>query len=355
MDIVVLPGDGIGPEITGATVAALNALEQRFSLGLNLHEEEIGLSLFAREGTTLPEAVFDKAANADGIVLGPVSASEYPPAADGGINPITRCRIDLELYANVRPCRTRAGVPSAVKSMDLIIVRENTEGFYVNRNMAQGIGEFMPTDEVALAIGKTTRTGSRRIALAALRLAQRRRRKLAYVHKAGILRLYGGLFVEEVEKAAQEFPEIELESVSVDAMAALLVREPERFDVIVTTNMYGDILSDEAAELAGGLGLAASVNHGDTHAIAQAAHGSAPDIAGKDVANPTGLLQSVAMLLDHLGAKAERNDLAEAATCLMQATDSLLASPDTRTRDLGGSLGTKAFGTAVAERILAGG
>ncbi|MHA1109204.1 MAG: isocitrate/isopropylmalate dehydrogenase family protein, partial [Alphaproteobacteria bacterium] len=348
----VLPGDGIGPEIVATAIAALRALDRRFELGLDLHQEEIGLARLEQEGSTLPERVMKLIRDADGVLLGPVSTEDYPPLDEGGINVSAWCRIELDLYANIRPSSVRTGVPARADAMDLVIVRENTEGFYADRNMAWGTGEFMPTDDVALAVGKATRPGCRRIAIAALELASRRRRKLTYVHKANVLRAYSGLFVEEVEKAARDYPEIELDSVIVDAMAALLVREPERFDVVVTTNMFGDILSDEAAELSGGLGLAASLNCGDAHAVAQAAHGSAPDIAGKDVANPVAFLQSTAMLLEHLGAKTGRNDMAAAANCLMQTTNAMLAAPETRTADLGGKLGTRAFGGALAERLL---
>ncbi len=355
MDILVLPGDGIGPEIVATAKAALRALDRRFELGLDLHEEPIGLTRLESDGSTLPEAVMEMMRSADGVLLGPVSTEDYPAAEDGGINVSAWCRINLDLYANLRPSSVRAGVPAHVPAMDLVIVRENTEGFYADRNMAEGSGEFMPTPDVALAVGKTTRAGSRRIAITALEMARRRRQRLTVVHKANVLRLYSGMFVEEVEKAARDYPEIELDSVIVDAMAALLVRTPERFDVVVTSNMFGDILSDEAAELSGGLGLAASLNLGDKHAVAQAAHGSAPDIAGQDIANPVAFLQSTAMLLEHLGAKTGRNEFAAAAECLMRTTDSMLTAPETRTRDIGGALGTAAFGAQVAERVLLAG
>jgi 3-isopropylmalate dehydrogenase len=174
------------------------------------------------------------------------------------------------------------------------------------------------------------------------------------VHKANALRIFQGLFLREARRTAEDYPAVEVDEVIVDAMAALLIRSPERFDVVLTTNMFGDILSDEAAELAGGLGLGGSLNHGERHAVAQAAHGSAPDIAGQDKANPTALMQSTAMLLDHLGVRHDRSELAGAAGCLSESVDALLAEPATRTPDLGGRLGTQAFGRAVAERIAGG-
>lgn len=351
MDLLVLPGDGIGPEIVAVAVDALKALDDRYRLGLRLQEREIGFAALAREGTTLPEHVQALARSVDGVLLGPVSTDEYPSAAKGGINASAWCRTALDLYANIRPSYTRPGVPSHVPHMDLVIVRENTEGFYADRNMVLGSGEFKPTEDVALAVGKATVQGSRRICAVAFALARRRRRHVTAVHKANVLRIYSGMFLDQATLAARDHADVAFDSVIVDAMAALLVRAPERYDVIVTTNMFGDILSDEAAELSGGLGLAASLNVGDRHAVAQAAHGSAPDIAGKDRANPVAFVQSVAMLLEHLGDRHGRNALVDAGMTLKTVTDGLLAQPETRTIDLGGPLGTRAFGAAVVDAI----
>jgi len=278
----------------------------------------------------------------------------YPPLEQGGINPSSWFRKQLDLYANIRPSYARPGVPCHAADMDLVIVRENTEGFYADRNMAVGSGEFMPTPDVALAIGKVTTKGCRRIAVAAFELARRRRCHVTAVHKANVLKIYSGMFLDQVRHVAADYPDVELDTVIVDTMAALLVRDPQRFDVVVTTNMFGDILSDEASEIAGGLGLAGSLNVGDEFAVAQAAHGSAPDIAGQDKANPVAFLQSVAMLLEHLGAKKIRSDLTEAAGTLKRETDVLLASAATRTPDLGGTCGTKAFTAALIASINGG-
>lgn len=354
MKLLVLPGDGIGPEIVDAAVAALGVLDRRFGLGIDLIHREVGFASLEQSGSTVPADVMALALDVDGVLLGPVSTEEYPTAAQGGINPSAWFRGNLDLYANIRPSYSRAGVPSHAENMDLVIVRENTEGFYADRNMAVGTGEFMPTPEVALAVGKVTVEGCRRIAVAAFELAQRRRKHVTAVHKANVLKIYSGLFLDQVKQVAKDYPDVSVDTVIVDAMAALLIREPQRFDVVVTTNMFGDILSDEAAEIAGGLGLAASLNAGDRHAIAQAAHGSAPDIAGQDKANPVAFIQSVAMLLDHLGAKSNRNDLTAAAACLKAETDGLLADPKTRTVDLGGACGTKDFSRALVAAIEAG-
>jgi len=354
MKFLVLPGDGIGPEIVASATAALEALDRRYGLKIDLERHEVGFASLERTGSTLPPDVMALATRVDGVLLGPVSTEDYPPLEKGGINPSAWFRRQLDLYANIRPSYVRPGVPAHAAEMDLVIVRENTEGFYADRNMAVGSGEFMPTPEVALAVGKVTTEGCRRIAVAAFELARRRRRHVTAVHKANVLKIYSGLFLDQVRQVAADYPDVALDTVIVDAMAALLIREPQRFDVVVTTNMFGDILSDEASEIAGGLGLAGSLNVGDKFAVAQAAHGSAPDIAGQDKANPVAFLQSVAMLLDHLGAKTDRRDLADAAETLKRETDALLASPATRTPDLGGTCGTKAFTAALVAAISAG-
>ena len=280
MKILILPGDGIGPEIMAATGAALEALNDTHGLKLAFEERVIGLASLETEGSTLPDAVIEAIEAADGTVVGPVHTVAYPPASEGGVNPSATMRKRFDLYANIRPSRARPGVPAMTPKMDLVIARENTEGFYADRNMFQGTAEFMPTEGVALSVRKITVQGSRRIAESAFDLAGRRRNKVTVVHKANVLKVSDGLFRDTVREVAKSHPEVELDEVLIDAMAALLVRTPEAFDVVLTTNMFGDILSDEAAELSGGLGLGGSLNAGDDHAIAQAAHGSAPDIAG---------------------------------------------------------------------------
>ena len=351
MKILILPGDGIGPEIMAATGAALEALNDTHGLKLAFEERVIGLASLETEGSTLPDAVIEAIEAADGTVVGPVHTVAYPPASEGGVNPSATMRKRFDLYANIRPSRARPGVPAMTPKMDLVIARENTEGFYADRNMFQGKAEFMPTEGVALSVRKITVQGSRRIAESAFDLAGRRRNKVTVVHKANVLKVSDGLFRDTVREVAKSHPEVELDEVLIDAMAALLVRTPEAFDVVLTTNMFGDILSDEAAELSGGLGLGGSLNAGDDHAIAQAAHGSAPDIAGQGIANPTALMVSVAMLLEWLGAGHGRDDLSAAAAAFNAAVDAVLADPVNHTPDLGGSAKTADIGRAVADAI----
>jgi 3-isopropylmalate dehydrogenase len=352
MQIPVLPGDGIGPEITAVTVQALERLDRLFGLGLRFELHEVGSASLRRTGSTLPEPVVAACRAAEGFILGPVSHLDYPPRAQGGLNPSGDLRIALDLYANVRPSRSYEGLAHWGRTpMDLVIVRENTEGFYADRSMHQGVGELMPTPDLALSLRKVSAQASRRIAQTAFRLARRRRHKVTAVHKANVLKVTEGLFLQEVRRVAQEHPDVSYEEQLVDAMAALIVRDAARFDVIVTTNMFGDILSDEAAELSGSLGLAGSINAGDTHCMAQAQHGSAPDLAGRDLANPCALLVSAGMLLGWLGERHGAEPFQRAQAALEAALASLMRASATRTRDLGGTLGTRAFGAALLERL----
>ena len=348
MKLVVLPGDGIGPEICAVTVSVLKKLD----LGLAFETHEIGHASLKKEGSTFPPRVLEACRAADGIVIGPVSHLDYPPRAQGGANPSGDMRIALDLFANIRPARSRKGLPHWGRTpMDLVIVRENTEGFYADRNMHLGIGEFMPTPDLALSVRKITAQGSRRIAVAAFEMARARRRKVTAVHKINVLKVTEGLFLRETRKVAEEFKDVTYEEQLIDSMAALLVRDAARFDVVCTTNMYGDILSDEASELSGSLGLAASINAGERHCMAQAQHGSAPDIAGQDKANPASLVLSAAMLLEWLGFKRQNQKLAKAAKAIEGAIDALIEDPASRTQDLGGKLGTRAFGEKIAAKL----
>jgi 3-isopropylmalate dehydrogenase len=351
MKLLLLPGDGIGPEISEATRTVLEAADRRFGLGLSFETMEIGWNAYHATGTTLPQAVLDAARAADGTILGPISHLDYPGRDEGGVNVSAAFRVGFDLYANVRPARTRPGVPHRGTEMDLVIMREATEGMYPDRNMVKGKGEFMPTEDVALSIRKITRPACRRIALAAFELAAKRRGRVTAVHKANNFILTDGLFLEEVRRVAADFPAVELEEVIVDAMAALLVRDASRFDVVVSTNFYCDILSDLASELSGGLGVAGSINANETMCVAQAQHGSAPDIAGEGRANPTSLVLSAGMLLGWLAERRGLPAFAEAAGAIDAAVDRCLARAETRTADLGGSLGTAAFAGALADAI----
>ncbi|HEY6258687.1 MAG TPA: isocitrate/isopropylmalate family dehydrogenase [Xanthobacteraceae bacterium] len=353
--LVVMEGDGIGPEISAATIAVLRAADRTFGLDLEFTSAVIGLASLRAERTTFPAPAFAAAQSADGVILGPVSHNDYPPVAEGGLNPSGELRKRLDLFANIRPARTRGGFPPRCgHPVDLVIVRENTEGFYADRSMFLGPGEFMPTPDLALSVRKITRAGSTRIVEAAFALALRRRQKVTAVHKANVLRVSDGLFLECARAVATRFPTVAYEERIIDAMAALLVRDASVFDVVVTTNMFGDILSDQACEIAGSLGLGASLNAGTAHAVAQAQHGSAPDIAGQDRANPASLIGSAAMLLEWIGGRRQDDRFTRAAAAIEDALERAIADPASRTGDLGGPLGTKAFGERIAATLVAG-
>ncbi|TQV78573.1 isocitrate/isopropylmalate dehydrogenase family protein [Denitrobaculum tricleocarpae] len=354
MRIMVLPCDGIGPEIMGATLDAVEAANRKFELGVTTEEEISGFDSLKKHGITLQDEVLERAREEfDGVILGTQSHMDYPPLAEGGRNVSAGFRIGLDLYANVRPARSRSFLSNAAPGMDLVIMREATEGFYPDRNMYQGVGEMMPSPDMALSIRKITRQGSERICREAFKLARQRRNKVSAIHKANSFLMTDGLFLECFETVSKDFPDVETETVIVDAMAALLVRQPEKYDVVVATNFYGDILSDLASELSGSLGLAGSINaNAETGLIcAQAQHGSAPDIAGQNTANPTSLILSAAMMLTWLGEQRGVKKLMEAGAAMNSAVDLVLEDPAARTRDLGGTTNTAEFGRLVADAV----
>ena len=338
LTLLCLEGDGIGPEIMAATLAVLQAARPVLNREIKIEQKDIGYTALEAEGSTLPHAVIEAAKAADGVILGPVSHNSYPSVDQGGHNPSGILRKELALFANHRPARTWPGLDApSRKAFDLVVMRENLEGFYADRNMYAGGGEFMPEPDIAMAFRKVTRAASMDIARAGFELAgSRPSKKVTVVHKANVMRMTDGLFLECTRTIADEFPSVAYDEMLVDAAAAHLVRDPSRFDVLITTNMFGDILSDLASELAGGLGLAGSLNFGSRHAVAQAQHGSAPDIAGKNLANPVSLILSTEMLLRHLR-ETTAADLIRASVGLA------LSLPETRTRDLRGALGTREF------------
>jgi 3-isopropylmalate dehydrogenase len=356
MKIFVTPCDGIGPEITAATMEVLKVADAAFGLGLEYHFEDTGFTSLEKFGTTLRDETIDRARTFDGVILGPQSHMDYPARDKGGVNVSAGFRVKLDLYANVRPARSRPFLNDA-KKMDLVIMREATEGFYPDRNMYAGTGEFMPTPDVALSVRKITASACERIARQAFLLAMKRNKKVTAVHKANNFILTDGLFLQQVRKVAAEFPEVTLNEFIIDAMAAHLVRDPSRFDVIVATNFYSDILSDLASELSGSLGLAGSINaNAETGLVcAQAQHGSAPDIQNQNIANPTSLILSAAMMLSWLGEQRGLPHFEAAGAEIERAVDEVLANPATRTRDLGGTTNTDAFGAFVAGAVRAGG
>jgi 3-isopropylmalate dehydrogenase len=352
MKIVVLPGDGIGPETMAATVEVLVAASNRFGLGIDLDHDIAGHASLARNGATVTPALLAKVEAADGLMLGPMSTYDFKDEAKGEINPSKFFRKELDLYANIRPARTYPGVAHKVNDFDLVVVRENTEGFYADRNIASGGSEMLITEDVVVSLRRITRTCCERIARSAFELAMTRRKHVTLVHKANVLRMGDGMFLDECHRVAQEFPDVEVDAFIVDAMMAHVVRAPERFDVIVTTNMFGDILSDLTAELSGSLGLGGSLNAGRDHAMGQAQHGSAPDIAGRDIANPLSLVLSATPLLAWHGQRRGLAAFITASRAIEQAVVDAVSHGEA-TRDVGGRLGTAETGRAITRRLSA--
>ena len=351
MKIIMIAGDGIGPEISAATKEVLQAANTCFKLNLQIEDEIAGHESLKMHGATVTEALLSKVKQADGLILGPMSTYDFKDESKGEINPSKFFRKSLDLYANIRPAKTYEGLRSPVNNFDLIVVRENTEGFYADRNMEQGSGEILVTPDVAISLRRITRQCCERIARTAFELAQSRKKHVTIVHKANVLKIADGMFIDICHQIGRDFPEVSIDDFIVDAMAAHLVRAPQNFDVIVTTNMFGDILSDLTAELSGSLGLAASVNAGTHHAMAQAAHGSAPDIAGKNIANPFSLILSTAQLLEWYSHRSGKAEFAQAANAISDIAASLILSKEV-TKDIGGHLGTKEAGSALAKRLL---
>lgn len=318
--ICLLPGDGIGPEVIECAEQVLHAL----SLDLEFTRAEIGYATYKRLGTPLPYSALEEIRFADATLLGAVMT---PPNLPGYFSPIVRMRQTLDLYANLRPCRS---IPNSSfrKGIDLIIVRENTEGLYSGIERLEEDGDRAVTERVI------TRRGSERIIRKAFYIAQQTGHKTIHVvHKANVLRQTCGLFRAVAFEIAKEYPDITLYEMLVDTCAMELARAPEQFDVIVTTNLFGDILSDEACMFVGGLGVAASANIGKDVAIFEPVHGSAPTLVGTGKANPIATILASAMMLDHLGEK-------EHAVRLRSSIETCIAAGEV-TVDLGGSLTTE--------------
>ena len=330
--ISIIRGDGIGPEITDVTLRVLDALD----CGLQYEFVHAGVQALENHGSLLPAATLESIARTRVALKGPLAT----PIGEGfsSINVELRRRFDL--YSNVRPVISFPNTRSRYHDIDLITVRENTEGAYRSE------GQTLSADgEMAQSLIQVTRRGSERIARYAFDLAQRLgRKRVTIVHKANILKTTSGLFLKTARAVAADYPQMTVREMIVDNACMQLVMDPQQFDIIVTTNLFGDILSDLCAGLVGGLGLAPGANIGTDAAIFEAVHGSAPDIAGKGVANPSALMLAAAMMLDHLG-------MPEGATRLRTAIRETLAASDRLTRDLGGSSGTVEYTEALLSRL----
>jgi 3-isopropylmalate dehydrogenase len=351
LTIGILNGDDIGHEIVPSAVEVLRAAAERRNVRVDWRPTLIGRTALDTHGSTLPEGTLEALSQMDGFILGPIGHRAYPKGP-GAINPHPILRKHFDLFANIRPTRSYADIGCLHQDVDLVIVRENNEGFQPDRNVVMGSGEFRPTEDVTISVRVITRRGSSRVARAAFELARTRRKHLTYIHKDTVFKLGCGMFVEEVRKVALEFPDVRVDDVIVDTFAMRLVRDPQNFDVVVTTNMFGDILSDEAAGLVGGLGMAPGLCIGEGNiAMAQATHGSAPDIAGKGIANPYAMIESARMMLDWLGRSRSVPEAVAAAGDIRVALDRALADPKSRTGDICGTASTLQMTAAIIRNI----
>ena len=334
-DVAVLKGDGIGPEVTEATVRVLDAVQKvSKNFKLNYLYGEAGYHCIKEYGTNLPKETVELLKHTAACLKGPMTTPEEPGAP---VSVAVTLRRMFNLYANVRPCRSFPSVESLKPNLDFIVVRENTEGMY------SGI-EFQLAPGVGVALRIITHDASLRVAEFAFRLAENRRKRLTYIHKGNILRVTDGIFKDAVKEAAQKHPDVAIEELHVDAATMQLIKRPETFDVIVTTNLFGDILSDEAAQVTGSLGLAAGANIGDAYGMFEPVHGSAPKYTGMNRVNPIATILASAMMLDYLGEKA-------AAATIENAVIEVLREGKVRTADLGGSSTTSQMSEAIASKI----
>ena len=335
--LVVIPGDGIGPEVTAAALRVLDAADAP----VITQQHHAGLAALDEVGEVLPKSTLDAIRDTGLALKGPCTT----PVGKGFRSVNVQLRQQLELYAAIRPVRSLAGVKTRYEDVDLVVFRENTEGLYA------GV-ENIITPGVVTTTKVVTEKASMRIARAAFAYAkQRGRKKVTVFHKANIMKITDGLFLERVEKVhTEEYPEVPYDTMIIDAGCMRLVQDPTRFDVLLMENFYGDVISDLCAGLVGGLGVTPGANIGDTAAIFEAVHGSAPDIAGQNKANPLALIMSSVMLLNHLHETRGDEQAKESASKIKSAYNQALAHGQT-TADLGGTLSTSAFADALIKQI----
>ncbi len=337
--IALIPGDGIGPELTEATLKIMDAVQQKFDVNLNITKVEAGDACYEKRGVALPEDTVEVIRNSHACLKGPVGET----AADV----VVKLRIMFDLYANIRPIKAYPSIPSLRPDIDMIFVRENTEDVY------RGI-EFK-VDDTAICLRIITRKGSERIAHKAFQVARRRNKKklVTAIHKANVMKVSCGLFAQVSREVARQYPDITFNEQYVDAASMRLIKEPQKFDVLLITNMFGDILSDEAAQLIGGLGMAPGANIGDDFAMFEPIHGSAPTRVGKHTANPCSMILASRMMLDWLSEQHNDQECFRAAQSIETAVTETLRKRIT-IPDFGGSATTLGMADAMAEEILKG-
>jgi len=339
LKIGILFGDDIGLEVVPECIKVMRAAASRAGLAVDWQPLPIGKRGHEEHGNTLPAVTEEALRELDGWVMGPIGHAAYPRGDPTWVMPPVRKK--FELFAAVRPSRSYASLASVHKDVDIVFVRELTEGMLYSETVVAGAPEFRPNDEITIATRVITRKGSSRVAREAFEIARTRaRKKVTAAHKEPVYRLACGMFAEECRKMAREYPDVKFEEAMIDTISMKLVMTPQQYDVVVTTNQFGDILTDIGAGLVGGLGLAPGLCVGERQAMAQATHGSAPDIAGRNIANPYAMIMSGQMLLAWLGRRHNEPRATEAAQRIQNAMTSLFQEARHLTRDLGGSAST---------------
>lgn len=350
LKIAILEGDDIGLEVVPEAVKVMKAAAAKTGLQVEWLPLPIGRKGHETHGHTMPAVTVEALATVDGWLQGPIGHNAYPRDDATWINPPLRKK--FELFANIKPVRSYPNLPSLHKDVDIVFLRETTEGMQSGSVVFAGSGEFRPNDDISIGMRVVTRRGANRVAREAFEIARtRKRKKVTALHKEPVYRLVCGMFAEECRKVAGEYADVEFEEVLIDGFAMKLVMKPQQYDVVVTTNQFGDIITDEGAGLVGGLGLAPGLVVGERQAMAQATHGSAPDIAGRNIANPYAMIMSGKMLFEWLGRK--RGDAAAmaAAARIESAVDQVIAETKHLTGDLGGRAGTTQMGEAIASAV----
>ena len=334
-NISLVTGDGIGPEISESALSILETINDNFSLQLEIKKLEAGDTVLKNTGKALPDETFEAIKNSDACLKAPVGESAK--------DVIVHLRRMLDLYANIRPAKSYPNMPALRDDVDLVIVRENTEDLYT--------GEEFDIGDTAVAMRIISEKASRRIANHAFTIASKRKmKKVTCVHKSNVMKKTDGLFASTCSKVAKNFPDVKFEEMYVDACAMNLIRQPQLFDVIVTTNLFGDILSDESAQVVGGLGMAPSANIGDDFGLFEPVHGAAFDIAGKQIANPTSFILSISMMLEWLGRKHNDTNCITAGTSIENAVWEVCLA-NIKTKDTGGDKTTMEFTKEIISRL----
>ncbi|MBA4436606.1 MAG: isocitrate/isopropylmalate dehydrogenase family protein [Nitrosopumilus sp.] len=334
--ISLITGDGIGPELSDSAISVLNTIQEKYGIEFEISKLVAGDKALEQTGKALPDDVVETIKNSDVCLKAPVGES----AADV----IVVLRRMLDLYANIRPSKSYPHMPALRDDIDMVIVRENTEDLYTGKEFSLG--------DSAVALRIISEAASKRIAKYAFETAKQRNsmKKVTCVHKSNVMRVTDGLFAKACIEVSKDYPEIKFEEMYVDACAMNLIRQPEKFDVVVTTNLFGDILSDESSQVVGGLGMAPAANLGDTFALFEPVHGAAFDIAGQNIANPSSFLLSIKMMLDWLGAKHNDPKCFEMAKKL-ESTIFDLVKTGIKTKDIGGDKTTTEFTKQITDNL----